>query len=504
MRTPLSRRELLLGASGLAAAQGAGRPRPNILWLMADEYRADCMGCAGHPVVRTPNLDRIAHEGVRFATTYTVSPVCSPSRASAFSGRYAHVHGVTTNQVPAHNGEIFLPSILKHNGYHTAMSGKLHFVPRRFDFGFDQFWSFSAEGPTPETGYNAFLKNKYGSPGKFPIVPGTCPWPDDPLGRDVGVFKHAPEDFETEWIADRALEFLRSRKGNAQPWFLYTSFLRPHSPSVLPKKYFDMYDPEKVPVFKLPPNAHQLREAARNRQKRHVIDDPIMERVMTAKYFGAITNVDDNIGRIFSELERLGMLDNTIILFSADHGNMLGEKARWFKGLEYDGSAKIPLLWRGPKGAPENKGRVETKIIENTDLAPTVLDAVGIPVPEGMQGKSFLKLARGNDPKWKDHGFSQLRSGMVRTPQWKLIDNSMKSSGDFELYDMRNDPKEERNLAAELKHKDLVADFAQQLTKWRAGKPAPVKIAGMATPAYAFVSEKERKELLRAAPRDDQ
>jgi arylsulfatase A-like enzyme len=312
MTTELSRRELLLGASGMAVARGAERPRPNILWLMTDEHRADAMHCAGHPCVTTPNLDRLAREGVRFATTYTVSPVCSPSRASAFSGRYAHVHGVTTNQVPAHNGEIFLPSILKHYGYHTAISGKLHFVPRRFDFGFDQFWSFSAEGPTPEIGYNAFLQKKYGAPGKFPIVPGTCPWPNDPLGRDVGVFRHEPQDFETEWIADRALEYLRSRKGNPQPWFLYTSFLRPHSPSVLPKKYFDMYDPDKVPIFKLPPNAHAMRQEARQPQKRHIIEDERMERVMTAKYLGAVTNVDDNIGRILGELERLGMMDNTL------------------------------------------------------------------------------------------------------------------------------------------------------------------------------------------------
>jgi arylsulfatase A-like enzyme len=502
MSTELSRRELLLGATGLAAAQGADRPRPNILWLMTDEHRADAMHCAGHPMVSTPNLDRIAREGVRFATTYTVSPVCSPSRASAFSSRYAHVHGVTTNQVPAHNGEIFLPSILKHYGYHTAISGKLHFVPRRFDFGFDKFWSFSAEGPTPEIGYNAFLQKKYGSPGKFPIVPGSCPWPDDPLGRDVGLFKHEPQDFETEWIADHALEYLRSRQGNPQPWFLYTSFLRPHSPSVLPKKYFDMYDPAKVPVFKLPANAHELRQAASQPQKRHVMEDEKMERVMTAKYLGAITNVDDNIGRILSQLERLGMMDNTIILFSADHGNMLGEKARWFKGQQYDGSSRIPLLWRGPKDAPENTGRVENKVIENVDLAPTLLDAAGIPVPEGMQGRSFLKLARGKDPDWKDRCFSHLRSGMLRKGQWKLIDNSRDLTGDCELYDMQNDPREDHNLAGEPKHKEMVAEFSKKLKAWHAESPAPVKIAGMETPGYAFVSEKERKELLRSAPRD--
>ncbi len=504
MSTSISRRELLLGASGLAAAHAAPASRPNILWIMADEYRADAMHCSGNPVVSTPNLDRIAREGVRFSTAYTVSPVCSPSRASAFSGRYATVHGVTTNQVPAKNGEVFLPSILKHYGYHTAISGKLHFVPTRFDFGFDQFWSFSAEGPTPEKGYQAFLKSKYGSPAKFPIVPGTCPWPDDPLGHDVGVFSREPQDFETEWIADHALEYLRSRKGNPQPWFLYTSFLRPHSPSVLPKKYFDMYDPDKVPIFKLPANAHQLRMEASKAQKRHVIEDEHMERVMTAKYFGAVTNVDDNIGRILAELTALGMMDNTIILFSADHGNMLGEKARWFKGSQYDGSSHIPLLWRGPKGAAENTGRVEDKIIENTDLMPTLLEAAGLPIPEGVQGRSFLKLARGADSHWKDRCFSQLHTGMYRTPQWKLIDNSVDLSGGFELYDMRNDPREERNLAGDPKNRELIAEYSRELTKIRADRPAPVKIAGMATPAYAFISDKERKELRESAPGDQE
>src|ERR1017187_1010138 len=121
MSRPLSRRELLLAACRLAAAQAAPASRPNILWLMADEFRADAMHCSGNPVVSTPNLDRIAGEGVRFSTAYTVCPVCSPSRASAFSGRYGHVHGVTSNDVPAKNGEIFLPSILKHYGYHTAI-----------------------------------------------------------------------------------------------------------------------------------------------------------------------------------------------------------------------------------------------------------------------------------------------------------------------------------------------------------------------------------------------
>lgn len=261
-----------------------------------------------------------------------------------------------------------------------------------------------------------------------------------------------------------------------------------------------MYDADKVPIFKLPPDAHQMRERAQGRQKRHIIDDERMERVLTAKYFGAVTNVDDNVGRILAELERQGMMDNTIILFSADHGNMLGQKARWFKGLQYDGSAGIPLLWRGPKGAPENTGRVENRIVENIDIMPTLLAAAGLPVPEGVQGRSFLPLARGADPNWKDRCFSQLQTGMVRTPQWKLIDNSLNLSGDLELYDMRSDPHEERNVARDAKNRDLVADLSRQLTRFRADQPAPVKIPGMPAPAYSVISDKERKELVELAP----
>src|SRR5437867_2282326 len=157
---PKSTRREFLGALGASLSAQTVRPRPNLLFIMADEFRWNAMGCAGHPVVKTPTFDRLAREGVRFSSCYTVSPVCSPSRASAFSGRHRHVHGVVTNGTPAHHGEIFLPSILKHYGYHTAIAGKLHFRPIQYDFGFDQFWSFSAEGPTPEKGYQAYLKNK--------------------------------------------------------------------------------------------------------------------------------------------------------------------------------------------------------------------------------------------------------------------------------------------------------------------------------------------------------
>ncbi len=495
----LTRRELVAGAALPAALRGAPA-RPNILFVMVDEMRWDAMGCEKHPVVATPNLDRLASQGVRFASSYTVSPVCSPARASVFTGRYAHVHGVTMNGIPAHDGEIFLPSILRHHGYHTAIAGKLHYTPRRFDYGFDQFWTFTNEGPAPELGYMEYLRRKHGSPAKFPIVDGTCPWPDDPLGRDVGLFRHPLEDFETQWITARSIDYLRGRRQSAQPWFLFTSFLKPHSPSVEPQPYFGMYDPDAIPIPKLPADAREARAAQRDRARRQWVDDERMMRVMSALYYGAITHVDQQVGKLLGELDRLGMTDNTLVLFTADHGNMLGDRGRWFKGLQYEGSARVPLLWRGPRGSAENGGRVVDRVIENTDLAPSILEAAGLPVPEGVQGRSFLKLARGKDPGWKDRCYSQLRGGSFQEGPWKFIDNSLDGSGARELYDLRNDPHEARNLTAEPRHRDRVAHCVRQLTAWRALRPDPVRVSGMSTPLYASISAEEREAAVRSAP----
>lgn len=497
---PISRRAFLAGTAGAPAALNAATPRPNILFIMVDEMRWDAMGCEKHPVVATPNLDRLARSGVRFANSYTVSPVCSPARACVFTGRYAHVNGVTINGVPANNGEIFLPTILKHHGYHTAIAGKLHYTPHRFDYGFDQFWTFGTEGPTPEIGYVEYLRRTHGSPAKWPIVPGTCPWPEDPLGRDVGLFKYKREDFETEWITDRSIDYLRGRNKQAQPWFLFTSYLKPHSPSVEPEPYFSKYDPAGMPIPKLPPNAREIRAAQAGRGKRAFVDDEKMMRVMSALYYGAIAHIDDQIGRIFRELDTLGMAENTLVLFTADHGNMLGDHGRWFKGVQYEGSAHVPLLWKGPKGAPENGGRVVDKVVENTDLLPSILEAVQVPVPERVQGRSFLQLARGKDPQWKDRCYSELRSGMLLEEGWKLIDNSLNGTGTRELYHLRSDPKEQRNLAEDPKQRDRVKAWGEKLASWRADRPAPVTISGMSTPAYAQISQKEREEAVRVAP----
>jgi len=149
-----------------------------------------------------------------------------------------------------------------------------------------------------------------------------------------------------------------------------------------------MYDPDSIPVPRLPPNAREMRARQTGQARRHYVDDERMVRVLSALYYGAITHVDEQIGRLLGELEKLGMADDTLILFTADHGNMLGDRGRWFKGVQYEGSVRVPLIWRGPRGASENTGRVIEKVVENTDIMPSILDAVGIPVPEGVQGEA--------------------------------------------------------------------------------------------------------------------
>ncbi len=487
-------------ASAVGAALAPAR-RPNILFVMVDEMRWDAMGCERHPVVATPTLDRLSREGVRFSQAYTVAPVCSPSRACTFTGRYADVVGVTANGVPAHRGEIFLPTILKHHGYHTAIAGKLHYTPRQFDYGFDQFWSFTAEGPTPELGLAAHITRKYGQGArKFDVVEGSRPWPDDPLGSDVGLFKYKEEDFETAWLTDRSIDYLRSRKEIAQPWFLFTSYLKPHSPSVEPERWLRKYDPKGIPIPKLPPNIKEIRAALTGASKRQFIDDEQMLRVMSAAYYGAIAHVDYQVGRLLGELEKLGMAENTLVLFTADHGNMLGDRGRFFKSVMYEGSSHVPLLWREPKTSRAPAGRVIDRVVENTDLLPSILDCAGLPTLAGVQGRSFRNLARGEDSNWKDRCYSQLRTAMVRQGRYKFIDNSRDLSGAFELYDLKDDPKEERNLASDSRQAGRVADFKRQLTAWRSDKPAPIRIAGLSTPAYAQIGDTERDRFIQRAP----
>ena len=484
-------------AGAVSVAQPAPASRPNILFIMVDEMRWDVMSCANHPMVKTPNLDSLARGGTRFAATYTCAPVCVPSRYSFFTSRYGHVHGSLGNSTPTQPGELFLPAILRHQGYQTAISGKLHFLPPERDHGFDCFWSYSHEGPGKLQNWPDFLEQKHGTQARRLL---DQPYPNDPLGRDIGRLSYPKEDMQSFWITDRAVDFLHQRDQH-KPFFLFVSYLDPHSPSHLAEPYWSMFDPKKMPAPKIPDAVKQERAAALKAgasgpgPARSLVDSEEMVQFLTATYFAKVTLVDDNVGRLLKEVEKLGLGSNTIIVFTADHGNMLGDRGRWFKGVMYEGSSRIPLMIKASAGSPYaasfNQGKTLQEIVENIDVMPTLMEMSGAPLPAqpGFQGKSLVNLVAGKDPQWKNVARAELGPKMIRTPQFKLI----KTGATYELYDMLQDPKEEHDLAGEPAHAKELADLKGKMDTWLQESPAAPVMEGVERSQAANSAPKKKR-----------
>jgi len=501
------------GTRLLAGAEPAATPRPNILFIMVDEMRWNALGCAGNSIVRTPNLDRLAREGTRFATAYTCSPVCVPSRYCFFTSRYAHVHGSTDNGTPPQPGQVLLPPLLKHYGYQTALSGKLHFLPPNQEYGFDFFWSFTTEGPGKLQRWPQYMDARHGPGSARRLVPGSQPFPDDPLGKDLGKLPYPKEDSQTFWITDRAVDFLRQRD-RQKPFFLFVSYLDPHSPSHLCEPYWSMYDAKNMPSPRIPESVRNERaEAVRNDARgggRHLIADEAMARALTAAYYAKVTMVDDNVGRLLQQVESMGLADDTIIVFTADHGNMLGDHGRWFKGVMYEGSSRIPLMIKAPRrsawAAQFNRGKVVNELVENIDVMPTLMEMIGRPLPSGpgFQGASLVNLAAGKETAWKTAIFAERGSMMIRTARYKLIKNQerdvRKGNGEYELYDLVKDPGEDVNLINDPACASVAAELKARLQAWQKDCPSPPVIQGVWT-TQAVVAPATKKGQTKARRR---
>ncbi|MFQ5930430.1 MAG: sulfatase [Acidobacteriota bacterium] len=474
---------LVLAACSVALKEVRGAEpslqRPNILFLMADEFTHNCLGVAGHPIVKTPNLDRLARQGVRFTNAYAASPVCSPSRATLFTGRYPHIHGVVRNGLALNPGEVALPELLKSYGYVTHMVGKLHLPP-------DEWFPnplITAGGRGKE--YQQFLKEKkplFTGASNTAAVPETLITYKSPCkGRDraplrIGTSVLPEELYEEAWVADRAIDFLRTQEDSERPWFLFVSMLKPHSAFVIPQPYATMYRPGEMPLpdtFR--PNVECFRLSKLDPNPRAFINDSSVLREVMAHYYGAITLVDRHMGRVLDAVEQLGMSENTIFVFTADHGNMLGERNRMFKGVMYESSVKVPLLLKAP-GKLEG-GKVIDAVLDNTAVMPTLLELAGISVPAGLQGRSLMAVAQGDTSKWPQTAFSVLRHRMARLKQWKLIVPDEDDAPEPELYDLAQDPKEKHNLSGRPELAEVQHQLETTLEKWWKQKPPQVKLA---------------------------
>ena len=455
MGAPVSRRKViqisltagatLLLRGGLPKlAYGSQRP-PNILFILSDNQRWDFMGCAGHPFVRTPNMDRLASEGVLFSNAFVTTSLCSPSRASFLTGQYAHTHGVKNNTTPWNDGNITFLERLKANGYDTAFIGKWHMPGSLPDLrGVDLFVTF-----TIEKGQGRYF--------------------DCPLIVN-GTERPSRKPYLTEELTDTALDFITNSR--ERPFCLYLSHKAVHHPWIPPSDLTGLYANER-PRF--PREFDPLVLLTRGHLFEGYSIGPPEE--LYRNYARVVTALDSQIGRVLDKLDELGLSENTIVIFASDNGFFWGEHqlagtGRW----AYEESIRIPLIVRAP-GRIQDPGRKASQMILNVDVAPTILEMVGLTPPESMEGKSFATILQSTNAPgreaWLYEYFSDFPYRVptlhaVRTETHVYIEYEGRRKP--ELFDIASDPRQMKNLSETPEGESLASMLKKLLEDLRRGE----------------------------------
>ena len=454
----LTRRAFLeASAAGLGALAfaprthgGQGRSdRPNILFVLTDDQRFDMMGCAGNPIIQTPNVDRLAGEGVRFEQAFVTTPICAASRASILTGTFERTHTYTFTKPPLGRAlvEISYPVALRRAGYRTGFVGKFGVVVE------------------PGVEKQMFDWTRFTS---LPYVQTID-----------GVERHM-----TEVEGEHAVEFLRGVK-QGQPFCLIWCPWAPHAEDDNPRQYIwpkacdNLYKDVRIPVPAITDPAvyeaqPQFLKNSMNRTRwAWRFDTPEKYQAMVKGYYRMISGVDIVLGRILAELERWGLAKNTIIIFTSDNGYFLGERGYAGKWLMYDVSISVPLLIYDPREPRGRRGVVNRELVLNVDLAPTIMDFAGIEVPRPVQGRSLRPLLWGRVPEWRKEIFCEElwdhpeipRSECVRTDRWKYIQYPEHPEY-IELFDLEADPQEKRNLAGEKGQRARFEELREHCRSW--------------------------------------
>ena len=442
--------------------------RPNLLLITTDQQRGDCLGCEGHPVLETPYLDELAEDGARFKHAYTSVPSCTPARAGILTGMDQWNHGRLT-MTGAHPLEYpaTLPGELAKAGYHTQAVGKMHFAPSRRLYGFHNMVLDESGRRTSDfvSDYHEwFDEHKEGAYGYRDHSVDWNSWMARP--------SHLPEHLHpSHWTATEGIKFLKHRDPT-KPFFTWLSFARPHSPYDAPQVYYDFYNGNpKVPEAAVGDwcDRFDRKVADVNAPFSHRSDDETHRA--RASYYGNITFIDHQIGRVLHELRRLDAeaWANTLVIFTSDHGDMMGDHHHWRKTYAYEGSARIPFLMRFPSSWDLDRGQVLDQPIELRDIMPTFLDAVGSAIPDSVDGGSLLNLARGKTDEWRE--FVQGEHTTCYTSEYGMqyvTDGREKyiwyhHTGEEMFFDLMSDPLECRELSKSADHADRIALWRKRL-----------------------------------------
>ena len=492
----------------------------NILFIMCDQLRWDYLSCYGHPTLATPNIDALAKSGVRFTRAYVQSPVCGPSRMSFYTGRYVQSHGAAWNAYPLKVGEMTLGDYLRPLGVEAVLVGKTHMRPDRegmqrlgidpnsligvrvAECGFDPYErddGLHAVGPDgrydPQLPrYNGYLNDKG--------YRGSNPWHDwaNATAGDGNqlasgwAMRHAQkparvkeEDSETPYITRRAIDFISQAED--RPWCLHLSYIKPHWPYIAPAPYHAMYGPGDVlPVVRSEAERRDPHPIYRAFMAQRVAlsfaRDDVRATVIPV-YMGLIKQIDDQLGQLFAFLSRRGLLETTLIVFTSDHGDYLGDHWLGEKDFFHEASVKVPLIIRDPAAvADRTRGTTCDELVEAIDLAPTFIEALGSdPALQShrLEGRSLLPLVHGRAPaSWRSYAVSEYdyaiplaaelgieprdaRLFMVADKRWKYV-----HAAGFRpmLYDLRSDPDEFYDLGADPTFEAERQRLAAALAAW--------------------------------------
>jgi arylsulfatase A-like enzyme len=455
---------LFLGASVTARAEPS-RKKPNVLLICADDLAAYTCGAYGNKVVRTPNLDRLAAGGMRFDRAYCNSPVCTPSRQSFLTGRYPRTIGVTQLRTALPESEDTLAEMLKRAGYHTAAIGKMHFNSN-LRHGFD------LRPDLPEHRARLLKVGKKPLPADVSVQPPWRPFKDPArvwLNSHYLPYGAIDQDMAGSWFAREAVKFLEEKKND--PFFLIVSFTEPHSPFHFPVEFRGRHEPAKMVVPKVgPEDDWQIPAIFRNLTERE-------KQGIIAAYLTSVEFLDRNVGVVLDALDRLGLTEDTLVIFLGDHGYCLGHHGRFEKHCLFEIAIRAPLFMRLPGRIPARQST--TALVEFIDLVPTVLSFCEQPAPKYVQGKSLLPLLTGKAKTHREKVFveyAENEEAMVRTDRWAFIYGTGKRARQdgYEtgrplpgrtvlLFDTDSDPDQLKNLAKQPEQAQRIRQFTQDL-----------------------------------------